>query len=155
MLTLPQFAQSRHSASPMPVFSRLHLLCAGMLLAVASAAHATAPDAAALAAAEQKFADELARDNHLKREAVLATLAKARYQQSVIDAISRPAEAKPWKDYRPIFVTDRRIDDGVAFLEGAQPRPHYLACRSIGAGLNKCINISRLGLWQADGAFLN
>jgi membrane-bound lytic murein transglycosylase B len=34
----------------------------------------------------------------------------------VIDAISRPAEAKPWKDYRPIFVTDRRIDDGVAFL---------------------------------------
>ena len=53
-------------------------------------------------------------DSHLKRENVLATLAKARYQQSIIDAISRPAEAKPWKDYRPIFVTDRRIDDGVA-----------------------------------------
>ncbi len=25
------------------------------------------------------------------------------------------AEAKPWKDYRPLFVTDKRIDDGVAF----------------------------------------
>src|SRR6185503_11252709 len=100
----------------MPFFSRLHAFSAGTLLAVA-AAHATAPDPAALAAAEQKFADELARDNHLKRESVLATLAKARYQQSIIDAISRPAEAKPWKDYRPIFVTERRIDDGVAFLQ--------------------------------------
>ncbi len=100
----------------MSFFSLLHAFCAGTLLAVA-AAHATAPDAAALAAAEQKFADELARDNHLKRENVLATLAKARYQQSIIDAISRPAEAKPWKDYRPIFVTDRRIEDGVAFLQ--------------------------------------
>ncbi len=27
----------------------------------------------------------------------------------------RPAESKPWKDYRPIFLTDKRIDDGVAF----------------------------------------
>jgi membrane-bound lytic murein transglycosylase B len=97
-------------------FSRLQTFCAGTLLAVATAAHGVAPDAATLAAAEQKFADELVRDNHLKRENVLATLAKARYQQSIIDAISRPAEAKPWKDYRPIFVTDRRIDDGVAFL---------------------------------------
>ncbi|HSE13131.1 MAG TPA: lytic murein transglycosylase B [Rudaea sp.] len=100
----------------MPVRSRVLALCAASLLA-AAAAHAAAPDPAALAAAEQKFADELARDNHLNREAVLATLAKARYQQSIIDAISRPAEAKPWKDYRPIFVTDRRIDDGVAFLQ--------------------------------------
>ena len=97
-------------------FPRLKAFCAGTLLAVATAAHGVAPDAATLAAAEQKFADELVRDNHLKRENVLATLAKARYQQSIIDAISRPAEAKPWKDYRPIFVTDRRIDDGVAFL---------------------------------------
>jgi len=98
----------------MPFFSRLHAFSAGTLLAVA-AAHATAPDPAALAAAEQKFADELARDNHLKRESVLATLAKARYQQSIIDAITRPAEAKPWKDYRPIFVTDKRVADGAAF----------------------------------------
>ncbi len=39
----------------------------------------------------------------------------ARMQQSILDAISRPAESKPWKDYRPIFLTSRRIDDGVAF----------------------------------------
>jgi membrane-bound lytic murein transglycosylase B len=47
--------------------------------------------------------------------ALNALLAAAKMQQSILDAISRPAEAKPWRDYRPIFLTDRRIDDGVAF----------------------------------------
>lgn len=51
-----------------------------------------------------------------KREAdYLALLEKAVYQQSIIDAISRPAEGKAWKDYRPIFLTQARIDAGVAF----------------------------------------
>lgn len=43
-------------------------------------------------------------------------LGEARYQQSIIDAITRPAEAKPWRDYRPIFMNERRINDGRAFL---------------------------------------
>jgi membrane-bound lytic murein transglycosylase B len=51
----------------------------------------------------------------LDRAAVQRTLKQAQYQQSIIDAISRPAEAKPWKDYRPIFMTPTRIADGVAF----------------------------------------
>ena len=44
-------------------------------------------------------------------------LAKAKYQDSIITLISKPAEkTKPWKDYRPIFMTDKRITDGRAFL---------------------------------------
>ena len=113
MLTLPSSAQSRRPDSPMPVVSRLFVLCATLFAITADAAP---PDPAALATAERKFADDLARDSNLNRDAIVATLAKARYQQSVIDAMTRPAEAKPWKDYRPIFVTDRRIEDGVAFL---------------------------------------
>ncbi len=43
-------------------------------------------------------------------------LAKAKYQDSIITLISKPAEkTKPWKDYRPIFMTAKRRDDGVAF----------------------------------------
>jgi len=66
------------------------------------------------------FAAELARDplaieQGLSEAAILATLDQARYQQTIIDAISRPAESKAWKDYRPIFLTDKRINDGVAF----------------------------------------
>ena len=33
----------------------------------------------------------------------------------IVRAISRPAEAKPWHQYRPIFLTDDRIEKGVAF----------------------------------------
>jgi membrane-bound lytic murein transglycosylase B len=39
----------------------------------------------------------------------------AKYQQSIVDAISRPAEGKPWHQYRPIFVTDKRTNEGVDF----------------------------------------
>jgi membrane-bound lytic murein transglycosylase B len=100
----------------MPVARCFLTACASLALFAVSAVRASAPDAAALAAAEQKFADAVAREGGLDSGEVLATVSKARYQQTVIDAISRPAEAKAWKDYRPIFVTDRRIEDGVAFL---------------------------------------
>lgn len=100
----------------MPRFADFYTLCAGLLFAAhVASVHAAVPDAATVAAAEQQFAQELARDNGLNQASILAVLGKARYQQSVIDAITRPAESKPWKEYRPIFVSERRIDDGVAF----------------------------------------
>jgi membrane-bound lytic murein transglycosylase B len=100
----------------MPAVRFVSHVCAILALILVSASHASAPDTAAFAAAEEKFADDVAREGGLDRREVLATVSKARYQQSVIDAISRPAEAKPWKDYRPIFITQRRIEDGVAFV---------------------------------------
>ncbi|MEO6171942.1 MAG: lytic murein transglycosylase B [Arenimonas sp.] len=47
---------------------------------------------------------------------IRATLAQAQYRQSIIDAITRPAEAKPWKNYRPIFLTEARIKNGRKFM---------------------------------------
>jgi membrane-bound lytic murein transglycosylase B len=41
--------------------------------------------------------------------------ADTRIKQSIIKAISRPAEKKPWKDYRPIFLTESRIEGGMEF----------------------------------------
>jgi membrane-bound lytic murein transglycosylase B len=89
--------------------------CLFVLLAAPTALAYDAPNAATVAAAEKKFAEDLARDGGADAAEVLATLAKARYQQTIIDAISRPAESKTWREYRPIFLTDRRINDGVAF----------------------------------------
>ncbi len=40
---------------------------------------------------------------------------QVKYRQDIIDAITRPAEGKPWHDYRPIFVTESRIRDGIKF----------------------------------------
>src|SRR5678815_122352 len=58
---------------------------------------------------------EVARETGKSPQALNVLLDGAQKQQSILDAISRPAEAKPWKDYRPIFLTDQRIDNGVAF----------------------------------------
>ena len=66
-------------------------------------------------AEERAFASEIAKAGGPAETSVLATLATVKVQQSILDAMAKPAEAKPWKDYKPIFVTDKRIDDGVAF----------------------------------------
>jgi len=43
-------------------------------------------------------------------------LKAARSQPAIIDAMDRPAEkARPWYEYRPIFVTERRIREGTDF----------------------------------------
>ena len=81
----------------------------------------TAPDAASVARAQKQFAQQLERDGGPSEASVLALLANAHFQQSIIDAITRPAEAKPWKEYRPIFVTEKRIADGVAFERANAP----------------------------------
>jgi membrane-bound lytic murein transglycosylase B len=62
------------------------------------------------------FADDMANQYGFKREEVLRVLSQAERQQTILDAIARPAEkAKPWKDYRKQFVTNDRIQQGGAF----------------------------------------
>ncbi len=61
---------------------------------------------------------------HIRR-----VLAQATVQQRILDAISRPAEAvRPWRDYRPIFINDARINGGVAFY-----REHRAALERVAA----------------------
>jgi membrane-bound lytic murein transglycosylase B len=63
-----------------------------------------------------QFVAEVVREHGVAAEHVGATLDGARFQQSIIDAMTRPAEAKPWKAYRPIFITAKRISDGREFM---------------------------------------
>ena len=63
----------------------------------------------------QAFVIEASVKTGLSEVAVREILAKGRYQQSIIDAITRPAEALPWYKYRNIFLTDTRIRNGVRF----------------------------------------
>ena len=62
------------------------------------------------------FVDYTAATYGIGPQRIRDTLAQAGYKQSIIDAITRPAEAvKPWRDYRTIFLTPVRIDGGRAF----------------------------------------
>ena len=64
----------------------------------------------------QAFAQEMQERHGFKKADVLAVLAQAEKKQNILDAIARPAEkAKPWKEYRKIFITDARIEGGVDF----------------------------------------
>jgi membrane-bound lytic murein transglycosylase B len=63
-----------------------------------------------------EFIGEMTRDYGFAGEQLTELFAEVERKQAILDAISRPAEkAKPWKDYRPIFITDKRISKGVEF----------------------------------------
>ncbi len=63
-----------------------------------------------------EFITEMTRDYGFASEQLTALFADVERKQPIIDAISRPAErVKPWSEYRPIFITDARINKGVAF----------------------------------------
>src|SRR5690348_5478733 len=64
---------------------------------------------------EAALVAEVAADTGKDPAVLTALLDGAQYQQSIIDAMTRPAESKPWSEYRPIFLNDARIDGGIAF----------------------------------------
>ncbi|SFS09174.1 membrane-bound lytic murein transglycosylase B [Dyella sp. OK004] len=64
---------------------------------------------------QDQLVREVAKETGKNPQTLNALLDGAKKQQSILDAISRPAEGKAWKDYRPIFITDKRINDGIAF----------------------------------------
>ena len=63
------------------------------------------------------FIEEMARDGQFTQEDLQSLFAGAQRQQAILDAIARPAEkARPWKDYRAIFLTEQRLAEGQAFM---------------------------------------
>lgn len=84
------------------------LLLTSLLIPTANAGSAEHPGSAS-------FVDRAVSEFGLDAEEVRSLLAGASFQQSIVDAISRPAEAKPWFEYRPIFLTSKRVSEGVTF----------------------------------------
>ncbi|MCC8343494.1 lytic murein transglycosylase B [Pseudomonas stutzeri] len=63
-----------------------------------------------------EFIAEMTRDYGFASEQLRDLFKQAERKQAILDAISRPAErVKPWKEYRPIFLTDSRVAQGVDF----------------------------------------
>lgn len=59
--------------------------------------------------------NELAAYAKINRSDLESALSQARLEQKIIDAMNRPGEAKPWWQYRKIFITVTRINAGVDF----------------------------------------
>ena len=62
------------------------------------------------------FIQEMSEEFGFLSEPLKAIFADAQRKQAILDAISRPAErVKQWKEYRPIFITQSRVDKGLEF----------------------------------------
>lgn len=69
-----------------------------------------------VAVARAEFVKKMVAQHDFTSTEVEALLAEAKIRSDIIDAISRPAERTlEWRDYRKIFLTDKRIDAGVVF----------------------------------------
>lgn len=70
----------------------------------------------------QTFINKMITEHDFSAAELNVVFESAEKKQSIIDAMSRPAEkTKTWKEYRKIFIKDRRINGGVKFwLENKQ-----------------------------------
>jgi peptidoglycan lytic transglycosylase B len=97
----------------MLLFSRFALLIMVFWSAIACADPNYAGNESAQAIIEQLVAEE-----GFERGELEAVFASAERKDSIIKAMSRPAEkTKAWHEYRAIFLTDKRERQGVAFYE--------------------------------------
>jgi len=64
------------------------------------------------------FIEATASEYQLDIKWVTDILKQATHQQSIIDAMNKPAEkVLEWYQYRPIFMTEKRINEGVTFWQ--------------------------------------
>ncbi len=73
----------------------------------------------------REYIRELSAEHGLNVNRIAGLFSRLNRQQSILDAISKPAERTlSWRQYRSIFLTQKRIDGGKAFL-----REHNVALK--------------------------
>lgn len=119
------------------------VLCAGQ---VVGAPASTAPPTAPYNEREnvQSFIANMVEHHNFDAAKLNSLFANAKYKQSIIDAITRPAEKRlTWADYRKIFLKQDRIAQGVSFW-----REHDVLVRAVseGYGVDPEIIIAVIGV---------
>jgi membrane-bound lytic murein transglycosylase B len=61
------------------------------------------------------FIDHMVANHNFDRSTLEKLFASARKSESILNAISKPAEALPWHKYRSIFIQPDRIEQGLIF----------------------------------------
>lgn len=99
----------------------LTILFSSLLLGVASlSVRADDPTAFDNPGPVNEFITEMVKEYKFNNADLTELFKQVRIHQSIIDAISRPAESKPWYEYRPIFVNRERVRGGVLFWNDNQ-----------------------------------
>lgn len=90
------------------IFSVIFLLLVVSQAAVAQVSYGERPDV-------QAFINDMVKNHQYDRDLLSYWMEGVTQQTGILETIAKPAESKPWKDYRPIFMTDERVQKGVAF----------------------------------------
>ncbi len=91
----------------------------------------------------EAFVQRAAAEYGLPESEVRDLLAQAEYKQSIVDAISRPAEGKPWHEYRQIFLTEKRIQQGIEFWA---ENSELIASAATHFGVDEAIIVAIIGV---------
>lgn len=66
------------------------------------------------------FINKMVKEHNLNRKRITNAIKGAKKHKSILEAMDRPAEAKPWYEYRPLFLDKKRISGGVKFYKKNQ-----------------------------------
>ncbi|MBO2557882.1 lytic murein transglycosylase B [Shewanella algae] len=132
----------------MPTFKKL-LAPLGLLLSLNLSACATAevPSPEQL---KQDFIKQQQSQGFSQQE-VESFLASAQKNQAVLDAISSPWEAKPWHQYYPIFLTEKRLEAGLSFW---QQHEQTIARAAKTYGVDPQIIVAIIGIETFYGGYM-
>ncbi|RMD69128.1 MAG: lytic murein transglycosylase B [Gammaproteobacteria bacterium] len=65
----------------------------------------------------EAFVQDMAKRHRFDPLYLRQVFKKTAWRPEIVEAMKRPAEAKPWYQYRPLFITAARIRSGRAFLK--------------------------------------
>ena len=89
------------------------------------------PLSADLQTRKEQFIADTAKKYGIPEAEIRATLTKAIYRQSIVNAMARPAEStRTWAQYRPIFLTESRIRQGRAYFADNRVSVEEVATKS-------------------------
>lgn len=75
----------------------------------------------------QAFAQEMVEKHQFSKAKIREWLGDIEEQKRVLELIAMPYEAKPWYQYHPIFVTDKRAKKGLEFWNQHQALIHEVS----------------------------
>lgn len=91
------------------IFSLAISIFAGVPAIAETTTYANHPEADA-------FIEQMVKEHGFDRDSLTQLFSNTRYKKNIIKLMTSPAEAKPWKEYRPILVTEQRTKQGLKFM---------------------------------------
>ncbi len=107
--------EQRHVALLGRKFMRFLMYMLGLVALSGCASASTTAPVAPLRPDIEAFIAEMVERHGFGRAELEGTLRMAQFQPAIIKAISQPATAKPWYEFRPLLISPQRVADGVAF----------------------------------------